>query len=1076
MGSLDKTASTAGSRLQSIGSKLTAGLTLPIVAIGGMAVKAAIDFEKSFSGVGKTVDGVMTKGGKLTQFGEQLQQGFRDMAKTMPVSVNELNAIGEAAGSLGIQGKDILSFTQTMAMLGATTNLTSDEAATGIAQIQNQYQAAGVDTDKFASSLVALGNAGASTEKQILEFASRMGGAANQMGISQAEVLGWSNAMASVGINAELGSTAWNKVVSQMGVAADMGGEKIMKFAKVAGMSTVDFTALVKTDASEALNKVVAGFGRVKAEGGNLTQTMVDLGMKNSGVQMTFKNLAGASGMVSDSLKLGKQAWIDNTAATEEYGKKAGTTASQLQMLYNKGYDAAISLGQQLLPSMMKLIPVAESVLGFVVKMIQGFANLPAGVQTATIGFLGFLAALGPIVYIGGTAMNTISGIAGAAKLAGGSLSTMMSGGLSAAPLVAQIGLIGVALAGLAVGAYKVYGAITNIMAVKDVGGWKGVLAELGKNTRDPSLSLFQSGAVAGNGVQQSAGKGHDVNLGIDPAAMTATATAATTAGAAVTAAAEQTKEATKQARAEQEAYRKEIDKLSGREAISVAGLWMQKVTDVGGVTKLATADQIAFNTALGDAIEAMGRLNKSVDPKLMQAWMASFQGPAIRAGIPVTGVNADGSPSGMPGTDVGKPTPPMVPVPQLNVAALSSLPGVVAETLDQLHAAAAAASQVSIFSRAFGTAEQFGSQLSGVVMSALTGGGKIGESVGGMLGTDLLGGLAKSLSSKVGGLLGGIFSSVLPGLGGILGSLAGGLIDRLFGTKGRDSVVDFASSKGGFDALHAELNKLGAEGEKLWINLTQGTGRNNPEQAKANIDAINAALQNGPSGAGDMETQAGNAGYHTNADLQATAAQAQALYEYMASTGTYSAAQVQQAWEAANAALIAAGDQEAIAAQQTSAALSELDAKIKGLQESYANEAPEEVMGVVEARARAEVAALEKIFAAGVNVPINFMPGQLPNWGNTNPGQQTLPPGESPEPDPNGEVPELAAGGIVRSRTGGTIVRVGEGGRDEAVIPLSRGGGGGMGTTIIIEQDGRATAEWLVPHIPGVVQRLGLA
>jgi hypothetical protein len=38
-------------------------------------------------------------------------------------------------------------------------------------------------------------------------------------------------------------------------------------------------------------------------------------------------------------------------------------------------------------------------------------------------------------------------------------------------------------------------------------------------------------------------------------------------------------------------------------------------------------------------------------------------------------------------------------------------------------------------------------------------------------------------------------------------------------------------------------------------------------------------------------------------------------------------------------------------------------------------------------------------------------------------------------------DIPKLAAGGIVRARPGGTLVLAGEGGRDEAVVPLSRGG-----------------------------------
>ncbi len=73
-------------------------------------------------------------------------------------------------------------------------------------------------------------------------------------------------------------------------------------------------------------------------------------------------------------------------------------------------------------------------------------------------------------------------------------------------------------------------------------------------------------------------------------------------------------------------------------------------------------------------------------------------------------------------------------------------------------------------------------------------------------------------------------------------------------------------------------------------------------------------------------------------------------------------------------------------------------------------------------------------------------------------------------------DAPQMREGGIVNARPGGTLVNVGEGGRPEAIIPLGGRGGGSMASTVIIEVDGRTFAEVVVPHIPGVVQRYGLA
>jgi TP901 family phage tail tape measure protein len=216
---------TFGRQATELGSALTKTITLPLAGLGIAAAKAAIDFESSFAGVGKTVDGVMDKSGDLTDLGKEIAQSFRDLAKTIPVNVNELNKIGEAAGALGIKKDDIVEFTRVMAMLGVTTNLTSDEAANAVARIQNIFGAAGKDTERLASTLVALGNAGASTEKEIAEMALRIAGAGNTVGLTQAQVLSFASTLSSVGINAEAGGSAISRIFLKMNDAVMSGGE-----------------------------------------------------------------------------------------------------------------------------------------------------------------------------------------------------------------------------------------------------------------------------------------------------------------------------------------------------------------------------------------------------------------------------------------------------------------------------------------------------------------------------------------------------------------------------------------------------------------------------------------------------------------------------------------------------------------------------------------------------------------------------------------------------------------------------------------------------------------------------------
>lgn len=141
---------------------------------------------------------------------------------------------------------------------------------------------------------------------------------------------------------------------------------------------------------------------------------------------------------------------------------------------------------------------------------------------------------------------------------------------------------------------------------------------------------------------------------------------------------------------------------------------------------------------------------------------------------------------------------------------------------------------------------------LPAVILGALQGGGDVARAAGAHLGTSLASDLAKNaaedlIKSGHPKLAGAVMSFAGP-LGSLAGDLFGAAFSKIvggfFGSAGRDAVKEFAANMGGFDALRAKLLPLGDEGERLWKNLTQGVGKNNPEQAKKAIDAITEALE----------------------------------------------------------------------------------------------------------------------------------------------------------------------------------------------------------------------------------------
>lgn len=389
-----------GTNVSNVGSALTKSITLPLAAIGVASVKMATDFESSFAGVRKTVNATEAEFAALSK-------GFRDLSKTIPVNVNDLNRIGEAAGQLGIAKGDILSFTRAMADLGNTTNLTADEAATATAQFQNIFGAAGKEVDRFGSTLVALGNDGASTEKAIIEMGLRIAGAGVQIGLSQGEVLAFASALSSVGIEAEAGGSAISKVMINIALAVSKGGTELTNFAKVSGMSVDQFKAAFEKDAAGAVNSFITGLGRLGDSGGNVILALDQMGISEIRMRDALLRAAGAGDLLTRSLDLQEKAWRENTALAKEAEQRYKTFESRLTIFWNKLKDVGIALGTSLLPVLQDLLDAMAPFVDKLAKGAEEFSKLSKGTKVAIVSFSALVASVGPALFVFGKLLTT---------------------------------------------------------------------------------------------------------------------------------------------------------------------------------------------------------------------------------------------------------------------------------------------------------------------------------------------------------------------------------------------------------------------------------------------------------------------------------------------------------------------------------------------------------------------------------------------------------------------------------------------------------------------------------------------
>ncbi|PYG00157.1 phage tail tape measure protein, TP901 family, core region [Georgenia satyanarayanai] len=368
----------AGATMVGFGTATVAGL--------GASAAAAVNWESQWAGVTKTVDGTETQLAGL-------ETGLRGMARELPAAHGEIAAVAEAAGALGVKTEDVQGFTQTMIALGETTNLTADEAATNIAQISNvmgtldREGSAGVE--RFGATLVQLGNNGASTEAEILNMAQRISSTASVIGMSEADVLGYANALASVGINAEAGGTAISRVFMDIASAVSQGGDDLTAFSDVAGMSAQDFAAAFEEDPARAVATFIEGLGGISAAGGDVFGVLSELGMSDIRVSQALLTMAESGDLLTESLDMGAAAWQSNTALQDEFGKRLETTAAQLDIAKNNIVDAGISLGETFLPAIVGASEAVSDFFGWI-------SDLPDPLQNTfvTLGSVAGVASL----------------------------------------------------------------------------------------------------------------------------------------------------------------------------------------------------------------------------------------------------------------------------------------------------------------------------------------------------------------------------------------------------------------------------------------------------------------------------------------------------------------------------------------------------------------------------------------------------------------------------------------------------------------------------------------------------------
>lgn len=386
--------SKTGEALKTIGSGLTKAFTLPIVGGATLAVKSATDIQSAFTGVRKTVEETATM--SFERLREELSKIPLETAST----TEAVFGVAEAAGQLGIAADDIPNFTKNIIMLADSTNILSDEGAVNIAQFLNIMGESPKTVDQFGNALVELGNTTATDESSILRLATRLASAGKLVGLTTPEILGLSAAMSAVGLTAEAGGTAMSTTMKMISKDVATGGENLKLYAEITGQTAEEFAETWRNEPIKALQDFLIGMANLEGGSEAVIQMIDELGFSGIRQSDTLQRLTLDYDGLEKAVKSANEQYYNGTALTDEAStryKDFATSVSQLKEAFKQFMDA---IGQDLIKILQ---PMVQGLATAIQNLTTWWKELDQPMKNFILGLLGVVAAIGPLLAIGGS-------------------------------------------------------------------------------------------------------------------------------------------------------------------------------------------------------------------------------------------------------------------------------------------------------------------------------------------------------------------------------------------------------------------------------------------------------------------------------------------------------------------------------------------------------------------------------------------------------------------------------------------------------------------------------------------------
>ena len=409
-----------GQSLTSAGKTLSTAITAPLVAAGTASYKFASDAQASFAKVSTILDS------EAVSYTDMVSQVTKASNET-GVAITDFNEALYSSVSAGVESGKAIEFTTQMVKLAKGGFTDTEKAVDVVTTVLNAYGLSAENAASVSDRLIQTQNIGKTTVDQL---ASSLG-----------EVIPVAKAA----------NVQFDAVSSAMAILTKRGISTASSATYLKGLFNELSKSGSKTD--KALRELAGkGFADLMDEGVPLTDVlaMLDDYAKKNGVTLKdmFSNTragAAALSLMSDSgeeyISVLKTMQTEQGATNDAFAKMDATAAEQLQKALNELKNAAIDIGNIVMPYVTEGLQKVRD-------LAQAFQELDPETQEMIVKAAALAASVGPLLLVGG---KLVTGLGTAVEYTGKMMTLLGGAPEILAAITGPVGLAAVGVAGVAI-------------------------------------------------------------------------------------------------------------------------------------------------------------------------------------------------------------------------------------------------------------------------------------------------------------------------------------------------------------------------------------------------------------------------------------------------------------------------------------------------------------------------------------------------------------------------------------------------------------------------------------------------